>query len=284
MNNDNYQLQGTNIQQIRNELLKRLKSHGEVDQLLIHVLNYPRTQLYAYAETPVHEREKQQISALLRKRLNGIPLAYLTGKCDFFSLEFMVSPQVLIPRPETEMLVNLVIESAPKNSQVLELGTGCGAVAIAIAHERKDLSVTATDIMPAALDIARKNAVVHHVSTQIKFVRSNWFSTLTHQQFNLIISNPPYVSIGDPELAEEVARYEPAVALFAEADGLAHLRTIIKQATRHLSENGLLAVEHGFQQAPNVVELLEAAGFSNIRCLKDLANLPRVNIGEWKVL
>ena len=273
-----HSIQRNSIRQVRAELTQKLTTVGEADQLLVHVLKQPRSYLYTYPEQAIDKAERETLNTLLHQRLNGVPLAHLIGVCDFFSLEFNVSPQVLIPRSETEQLVSTVIKSAPLNASVLDLGTGCGAIAVAVAYHRPDLTISASDISLEALEIAQQNAKQHGL-TQIQWLHSDWFQEFSQQRFNLIVSNPPYVERSDPALEDNVAANEPAIALFAADSGSACLRYIIQQAPNHLDNNGLLLTEHGYQQAALVADLMHTADFTNIQCLRDTTGTPRIGIG-----
>ncbi len=249
----------------------------EGDYLLCHVLGCGRADLYAHPETTLAPRRRRRLESLLTKRLDGVPLAYLTGVREFFSLEFEVSPEVMIPRPETETLVETALTLTPEHARVLDLGTGCGAVAVAVAVARADATVTACDNHRDALAVAERNAARHGVS--VSFVASDWFEKLPAGRFDVVVSNPPYVGAGDPELDPAVAAHEPAAAMFAEEGGLACLRRIIADAPGRLAAGGVLALEHGHTQADAVAELMKAARFDRVRCVHDAAGRPRVTLG-----
>ena len=214
----------------------------------------------------------------MQKRLGGVPLAYLTGTREFFSLTFEVTPNVLIPRQETETLVEVALALAPEDTHVLELGAGCGAVAIALADKRTDLRITACDNSHDALVLASRNAK-RHSAPGITFVESDWYEQLPDVLFDLIISNPPYVGTDDPDLDPAVAASEPAAALFAQNGGLACLQRIIDGAPARLRDGGALAVEHGHRQAGSVSRMMKDAGFDKVHCSRDLAGHPRVTSG-----
>lgn len=252
----------------------------ETDRLLCFALGCERPYLYAHQEVRIDLAQGRRLAALLRRRLQGVPLAYLTGNCEFFSLEFEVTPAVLIPRPSTEVLVEVALGAMKKRANVLDLGTGCGAIAVAIARERPDVTLTACDNDADALALARRNAKHHGV--EIEFAKSDWFSRLSGRRFDVIVSNPPYVEENDPALDPEVAVHEPHTALFAQDCGLACLRRIVAAAPEHLHNQGVLALEHGYNQADSVGWSMQASGFCNLRYTRDFDNHPRVITGIRK--
>jgi release factor glutamine methyltransferase len=250
--------------------------------LLAHVLKRDRGWLLAHATDPLDPPDAEAFFALARRRRDGEPVAYLTGWREFWGLPLAVDPAVLIPRPETETLVESALRKLPRDRplRVLDLGTGSGAVGLAIAHERPHALVVATDRSEAALQVAGANARRLGLSN-LRFVRSDWFEALSgSKSFDLIASNPPYVAEGDRHLAEGDVRFEPAHALASGADGLDALRTIVGGALDRLVGGGWLAVEHGFDQAAAVRSLLENAGFSSLESSRDLSGIPRVAAGR----
>ncbi|NNF15760.1 MAG: peptide chain release factor N(5)-glutamine methyltransferase [Gammaproteobacteria bacterium] len=252
----------------------------EAEILLCHVLGIDRVSLYSRPETVVAPLQLSQFEQLIAQRCDGYPVAYQLGYQEFWSMKLGVSPEVLIPRADTELLVEKALDLVPQDQpcRVLELGTGSGAIALALAHERPAASIVATDISRAALDVAKENARTHDLS-QIKFVHSNWFDELGQQVFDLILSNPPYVAADDPHLAAGVSRYEPELAVLAAAQGLAALTAIIRDADAYLEPQGHLLLEHGWQQREAVVELMRCNGFTDILTHADLAGHPRVTNG-----
>jgi release factor glutamine methyltransferase len=224
---------------------------------------------------------------LLRRRLAGEPLAYILGEREFYGLKFRVTPDVLVPRPETELLVELALERipssplSPKESmfRMLDLGTGSGAVALSVAHARPHVMVTAVDASPEALEVARDNARRLTIRN-VEFVRSGWFSGLAGECFDLIVSNPPYVAEGDAHLREGGLRFEPRAALVSGADGLDDIRAIIEQGKDHLASGGWLLLEHGYGQAGGVRGLLLQHGFGAVFSARDLAGVERVSGGS----
>jgi release factor glutamine methyltransferase len=255
--------------------------------LLAHVLGKNRAWLAAHADDALAPADLAAFEALARRRRDGEPIAYLTGIREFWGLPLAVSPSVLIPRPETETLVELALSRLPEDRavRVLDLGTGSGAIALAIAHSRPRASVLATDATPDALAIARANAARLGI-TNVHFLQANWYDRIPAPgsdppaaPFDLIASNPPYVTAGDPHLDAGDLRFEPALALSPGGDGLDALRTIVAGARDRLVPGGTLVVEHGYEQSAAVVELFAAAGFERIVIARDLAGIARVVAG-----
>ncbi|MFO1397767.1 MAG: peptide chain release factor N(5)-glutamine methyltransferase [Burkholderiales bacterium] len=249
--------------------------------LLAHVVGRDRTWLIAHRDDPLAPEHAQAFAALARRRRDGEPVAYLTGRREFHGMALDVSPAVLIPRPETETLVELALEWLPTRgpARVLDLGTGSGAIALAIAHARPALTVTAVDASADALAVARANAQRLGVRN-LEFGQGDWYAGLGATPFDLVVSNPPYVAQGDPHLADGDVRFEPASALVAGPDGLAALRVIVAGARSHLRAGGGLIVEHGHDQADAVRALLQEAGFTALTMRRDLAGIPRVAAGR----
>lgn len=215
----------------------------------------------------------------MERRAAGEPIAYLTGNCEFYGLEFRVTPAVLIPRPETELLVDLALERLPVEgrARVLDLGTGSGCIAVSLGRQRPRMEVWAADAAPAALEVARDNAL--RLGATVRFVRSDWLADLAGERFDLILSNPPYVAAGDPHLSRGDLRFEPASALVAGEDGLNDIRRIVAAAPAHLAPGGWLLFEHGYDQAQRCRALLTAAGFGQVTSWRDLAGIERVSGG-----
>lgn len=251
----------------------------DAELLLAHALRSPRSALYGHPEAALDAETADRYKVLIARRGGGEPLAYLTGSKEFWSLELEVSPAVLVPRPETETLVEAALERVPPDAclAIADLGTGSGAIALALARERPGCRITATDDSPAALAIARANAKGLGISN-IRFRRGDWYAACPGDSFDLIASNPPYVAAGDPHLAALAC--EPRAALVAGEDGLASLRALIAGAPARLRPGGWLLLEHGADQAPPVRRLLEASGFNALVTLADLAGHPRVSGGR----
>ncbi len=241
--------------------------------LLAHALGCTRVQLVIRARDELSPAQEAAATKLFVRRRQGEPIAYLTGEREFFGLNFHVTPDVLIPRHETELLVELALERLPSKGQVLDLGTGSGAIAVSIAHVRSDAQVTASDASAAALEVARRNAALNGAS--VRFLLSDWYQDIDGQ-FNLIVSNPPYIAAGDPHLSQGDLRFEPASALTDDADGLTDLAAIIDGAPARLQPGGWLLMEHGYDQAATVRALLERAGWPQPQSWRDLAGIERV--------
>ena len=245
----------------------------EAQVLLAHALKCTRVQLVIRSKDELTPQQVTEVSALFMRRMQGEPIAYLTGEREFYGLRFAITPDVLIPRHETELLVELGVEKLPKGGAVLDLGTGSGAIAVSLAHARRDARVTATDISQGALALARRNAAAHAVAPQ--FVQSDWFEQV-EGQFDLIISNPPYIAASDPHLMQGDLRFEPRAALTDESNGMMHTGTIIDGAVRHLNPRGWLLLEHGYDQASAVRTLLQKSGWQQVQSWKDLSGIERV--------
>ncbi len=250
----------------------------EARMLIGHVTQLSRVQLITQAERALNAAEAQQLATLFARRIAGEPIAYLLGEREFYGLSFQVSPAVLIPRPDTELLVELALLRLPQQGRVLDMGTGSGAIAIAIAHARPDAIVTALDVSEPALAVASANANRH--DARVECLRSDWFSALGERQFDLIVSNPPYIVAGDRHLSEGDLRFEPIDALSDHADGLSALRIISEHAANHLSDDGWLLMEHGYDQAAAVRGVLAENGFGEVQSWRDLANIERVSGGK----
>jgi release factor glutamine methyltransferase len=255
--------------------------------IMAHLLGVNRAYLAANPMRVLTETEDARVDTLVARRSLGHPVAYLLGAREFYSREFAVSPDVLIPRPETETLVEAALDVMRKRGQtsplgtevcplsLLDLGTGCGAIAITLACERSELEVTATDSSAEALEVARANAASH--AARIEFALGDWYTPVAGRRFDLIVSNPPYVAARDPHLSEGDLRFEPRQALTdGSGDGLDSLRAIVAGAAAHLNPGGWLLVEHGYDQAAEVAALLAQAGFAQPQSIPDLAGIPRV--------
>lgn len=253
----------------------------EAEVLLAAVLNVDRCYLYTRAEQLITEIQYDQLFRMIEQRQKGKPIAYLLGEKEFWSLLFLVSQDVLIPRPETELLVEKALSLFSKDDaiQVLELGTGSGAIAIALGTERPFWKIDATDISPAALAIAEKNAQRLNCEN-IRFIESDWYSQLPTQRYHMIISNPPYIAANDSEIDLSVLACEPRTALIAGSSGLEALEIIISEASEYLLPAGFIVLEYGWQQAKSVCLLLETAGFEKMSCFRDLAGHDRMVIAR----
>ena len=246
--------------------------------LLCHALGITRVGLITQSERALSAPEAALLDTLVARRLQGEPIAYIVGQREFFGLDFRVTNAVLIPRPDTELLVELALERLAPRGRVLDMGTGSGAIAVALAHTVPGAAVTALDISQAALDVARHNAAAN--GAQVRFLQSDWFASLSDETFDLIASNPPYIAHGDAHLSEGDLRFEPAGALTDHADGLAALRTIVAGAAPHLVAGGWLLVEHGYDQAEQVRQLLEEKSYTDVQSWCDLAGIERVSGGR----
>jgi len=246
--------------------------------LLAHTLGGGRAGLLAHPERAVGAAAAERFLGLLRRRADGEPLAYLTGQREFWSLELAVSAAVLVPRPETELLVEraLALLARPAG-HVADLGTGSGAIALALASERPQWRILATDVSAAALQIARQNAAALGVGA-VEFRQGDWYAALGDERFDLLISNPPYVAAADPALA--ALRHEPRLALSPGEDAFASLRLLVRGAAQHLRSGGWLLLEHGATQAAQLREELVLAGFSHVRSHTDLAGHERTTEGQ----
>ena len=245
--------------------------------LLCHATGLSRVQLITQGDRPLSSDEAARLDALVARRLRGEPIAYIVGRREFFGLDFQVGPAVLIPRPDTELIVELALERLPRQApRLLDMGTGSGAIAVAVAHTRPDAAVTALDVSPDALAVAQANAAAN--GTRVRFLHSSWFDALAaDEMFDVIASNPPYIAAGDDHLAQGDLRFEPVGALTDHADGLSALRTIIAGSPRHLVPGGWLLLEHGYDQAAAVRTLLLDAGFADVQSWQDLAGIERVS-------
>lgn len=249
--------------------------------LLAHALGQSRTWLITHARDPIAADRLEKFNKLIERRTNGTPIAYLTGEQEFWSLPLKVTDDTLIPRPETELLVELVLEKLPVGGtcRVADVGTGSGAIALAIASERKDCRLVATDASAAALTVARDNARRLNIGN-VEFVEGSNLQPLKDQTFNIIVSNPPYIPENDPHLSQGDVRFEPRSALVAGIDGLAVIRVLINEGSTYLVDDGWLMIEHGYDQEKVVTHLFNQAGFRNIECYRDLAGLPRASVGK----
>ena len=253
----------------------------EAEQLLLHVLGRDRAWLFAHGDDPLPASGAATLDAWLARRASGEPLAYLLGRRGFWTLDLQVSPATLIPRPETERLVELALERLPDDRplRVADLGTGSGAIALALASERPLAQVVATDLSGDALQVAQANAETNRIAN-VAFRQGSWLAPLAGQRFDLIASNPPYIADGDPHLMQGDLRYEPPAALSSGADGLDAIREIVAKAPAYLLPGGWLLLEHGWDQGEAIRALLLAAGFVDVATETDLEQRDRVTLGR----
>ncbi len=253
----------------------------DLELLLASVTGRNRGFVLAHPEYLLSYNESRLYHQLLERRLQGEPLAYILGYREFWGLTLKVTPAVLIPRPDTELLVEQALAHWPEQSRavtVLELGTGSGAIALALASEHPEAQITASDLSTAALAVARQNAA--NLGLRVRFVHSDWFDAISGR-FDLILSNPPYVAVDDPHLRDPALQHEPRMALQAGPRGLNAIARIIREAPDHLRPDGLLLLEHGHDQGAAVRQLLANKGYQNIQTLQDLGNSDRVTLGCW---
>lgn len=253
----------------------------EAQLLLQHALKVNRAWLIAHENDALQANIHAGFEALLKRRLNDEPIAYILGHREFYGLNLKVTPETLIPRPDTETLVDAALAKIPQNKicNILDLGTGTGAIALAITKHRPQAHVTATDASQAALNVAIENAQQLN-ATNVRFVLSDWFSALNEEKYDVIVSNPPYIEQDDTHLKQGDLRFEPISALSSGADGLDDIHKIILTAPQHLNPHGWLMLEHGYNQAESVADLLKQAGFSEISHARDLAGVNRVTLAN----
>lgn len=269
------------VKQTSLRLSSQPEARLEAEILLAYCLEKPRVFLYTWPDHLITIEQQIKFEGLISRRSEGEPIAYILGYQEFWSLTLRVSPATLIPRSETELLVEqtLALITENNNLSILDLGTGSGAIALAIATERPACKVTATDYSTATLDIAKSNSEKHHI-TNVRFIQSNWLSALTGECFDIVVSNPPYIVQNDPHLQQGDLPYEPRNALVSRDNGLADIKTIIREAHQHLKPDGWLLLEHGYNQAKKVRALFEKQGFQSIRTESDYGGQPRVTIAK----
>ncbi|HSI25544.1 MAG TPA: peptide chain release factor N(5)-glutamine methyltransferase [Methylotenera sp.] len=252
----------------------------EAQLLLKNLLNVNRAWLISHQNDALEANINEAYRVLINRRLNGEPIAYILGAREFYGLNLKVTPATLIPRPDTETLVDAALAKIPlqKKLNICDLGTGSGAIALAIAKHRPQAFVLALDASQVALDIAIENAQSLGIAN-LKFILSDWFNALKNEKFDIIVSNPPYIEADDALLSLGDLRFEPLSALASGQDGLDDIRSIISQAPQHLNPHGWLLLEHGYNQAEKVAALLKQAGFNQISQAQDLAGIERVTLG-----
>ncbi len=274
------------IQQLLQEAMEELTRSGsetaqlDAELLLASTLGQSRTWLHTWPEHPLEREEEQQFSQLLHRRAAGEPVAHLLGRQEFWSLELKTTPDTLIPRPETELLVELALQWIPENLpwRIADLGTGSGAIAIAIATERPLCTVVATDRSPAALAVARENRSSHNI-TNLEFREGSWLEPLDGERFQMILSNPPYIALNDPYLEQGDLRHEPRSALTSGVEGLDDITFLAAHAGSSLLPGGILVVEHGYDQGKQVRSLFRQNHFSGVETRQDLAGQERITYG-----
>lgn len=256
----------------------------DAEVLLSHTLSKERSYLRSWPEQMLTQEQTDQFNTLLEKRLQGVPIAYIIGYREFWSRNFIVDEHVLIPRHDTELIIELSLKRIPRNTglKIIDLGTGSGIIAITLAAERPKTEVYATDISEQALAVAKLNAKKHHVS-RIKFLQSDWFDAMPGTHFDFIISNPPYIAPDDPHLQQGDLRFEPQNALIAARHGLHDISNIIERARQHLNPNGYLIIEHGYDQKAQVKSLFNEHGYQHVETYLDLGGNPRVTSGQWLI-
>lgn len=266
----------TDVRTILRQAAETLGDRLEAELLLGHVLGVNRAWFFAHADDALDPLASERFEALVSRRAQGEPVAYITGTRDFWSLTLEVSPATLIPRPETELLVELALDRLPRGGRVVDMGTGSGAIALALAKERPDASVSAVDASHDALEVARRNAARLHLE-RVDFLAGDWFAPLVDARFDLVVSNPPYIEADDAHLGRGDLRFEPASALASGLDGLDDIRRIVAGAGAHLVDGGWLLMEHGWDQGPAVRAILRDAGFVEAFTATDLEGRDRVS-------
>jgi len=249
--------------------------------LLLHILQKPRSYLFTWPEHELNAKQQQQFNTFCQRRLNGEPVAHITGQREFWSLSLEVNATTLIPRPDTETLVEQALEVAvPATAKVLDLGTGTGAIALALGSEMPDWQIIAVDRVSDAVALATRNQQRLAINN-VHVKQSNWFSELHGEKFNLIVTNPPYIESNDIHLNQGDVRFEPLSALVADDCGMSDIKQIITQSRDYLLSNGYLLIEHGFEQGEAVRHFFEKMAFVNIKTVKDLGNNDRVTLAQW---
>ena len=253
----------------------------DAELLLCNILDKNRVYLHTWPDKELNKEQSEKFISLLDRRKSGEPIAYILGTKEFYGLDFIVNNNVLVPRPETEILVEEALKLIPKEKalRVLDLGTGSGAIAISIAKNRPKSNIVAIDKSKNALDIAQKNAKLLEVNN-IEFYEGSWFSPLNiNEKFDIIVSNPPYIGEHDPMLESNVKSFEPNIALIAAENGLADIKYIIKNSVNYLNKSGCLLLEHGYNQEEDIKNIFDIYNFANVKSIEDLAGINRVILG-----
>jgi len=276
------------IQSLLTESSQQLQASSDsaqidVEILLCHILKKDRSHLRAWPEKQLTNEQFKQFQSLFQKRLQGIPIAYLTGTREFWSRDFITTPAVLIPRPETETLIELCLGLVQNNpsTTLLDLGTGSGIIAITLAAEKQNIQITAVDKSDDALFVAKQNAILNQ-TPQISFIQSDWFTQIPKQKFNFIVSNPPYINPSDPHLQQGDVRFEPNSALVAQQHGLQDIIYIAQKGKAYLKQDAYLILEHGYDQKSAVHAILSENNYYNIHCLNDLSGQARLSYAQWQ--
>lgn len=254
----------------------------DAEVLLCLVLGKERSYLRAWPDKEMQPEDTTRFWLLIQQRQNGMPVAYITGNREFWSRTFLVTPDVLIPRPDTELLIELSLKLIPKDKpvKIIDLGTGSGIIAITLAAERPEAQVSATDLSLAALSVAKLNADKHETK-HIQFYQSNWLANVDEEKFNIIVTNPPYIAENDSHLRQGDIRFEPQSALCADDQGLSDIKIIAETARNHLESGGHLLIEHGYDQQHQVQSIFKDFHYDNVQTVTDLSGQPRVTYGQW---
>ncbi len=274
-----------NIKNIMSDLsvkLSKVSSSPDLDSeiLLMKALRVSRAYLYTYNEKVIPDSKKKLLEELVNRRMNKEPIAYILGKKEFWSRDFYINQHTLIPRPESEMLVELIIQASARKkiSSILELGTGSGCISVSLAKELSHSQIVSTDICAKALKVANKNAQ-HYGVNNISFIKSDWFNKLDNQKFDCIVSNPPYIKEDDPYLSE--LTFEPSKALVSGDDGLEAIEIISSNAAEYLSPEGKIFIEHGKDQKKEIQKIFELNNWRDIICHRDFCGLPRITTAKF---